>query len=72
MANISLAHNIPRPMKLTTFIDNSTDKNKKISSRHGEFKFLLKDIINPHNSLLKNDNFSIKTTNDSIISYITK
>ena len=34
--------------------------------------FKIKDIINPYNCLLKNANFSIKTNNDQITSYITK
>ena len=34
--------------------------------------FRIKDITNPYNCLLKNDNFSIKTNNDQITSYITK
>ena len=34
--------------------------------------FRIKDIINPYNCLLKNANFSIKTNNDQITSYITK
>ena len=34
--------------------------------------FRIKDITNPYNCLLKNANFSIKTNNDQITSYITK
>ena len=31
-----------------------------------------KDIINPYNCLLKNANFSVKTSNEEIRSYIIK
>ena len=34
--------------------------------------FRIKDITNPYKCLLKNANFSIKTNNDQITSYITK
>ena len=30
-----------RPMKFTTFIDESVEKNKSVSYRHGGYKFLL-------------------------------
>ena len=30
----------PRPMKFTTFTDESVEKNKSVSSTHGEFKIL--------------------------------
>ena len=35
-------------------------------------RFLIKDEINPYNCLLKSNNFSVKTTNDYITSYIIK
>ena len=35
------------------------------------FNFAIKDIINPYNHLLKNANFSNKTSNELIISHIT-
>ena len=33
---------------------------------------MVKDIINPYNCLLKNANFSVKTSKEQIISYIIK
>ena len=36
----------------------------KGSSNQMGIKIAIKDIINPYNCLLKNDNFSVKTTND--------
>lgn len=31
---------VPQPRKFTAFIDESVEKNKSISSKHGDFKIL--------------------------------
>ena len=36
------------------------------------FLIIIEDMIHPYNCLLKNVNFSVKTSNDEIISYTIK
>ena len=52
-------------MKRSCFENKPSDRsNETILSITKEKNVFIKDIINPYNCLSKNNNFSIKTTND--------